>query len=411
MRKSSKKYQKGGKPISESTKHTIPITDIDMDFIAQGSNLKINPRGGGTADNTLTYNKLNDFIISQQVALQKKQEQDALRQYAIEDSEELQKQKRVGIPKKVSAYQAYVNNTTRRKDNEAQGLTADGKPTFLGNVAQNKHFEKFADNIAIPMMEMSALNDMGGLAKSAISEAWLGKALGIDTRSLLTKNVAHQQKAFEDIKKGNEWLRDWYGNPTTKERYEDFIEKGVANKTSQNATLELAMVNSDFKNKLGINLSKRLAPRLYGTVARNNLNDLINGEDIVSGSTTPVGGPSTVARYRHSDNSALVDINHPAFTTKYDVGNTTVHEGIHKLTKGDGALTHNAKVSLKSAFEVPLDNKGFPISKYDTYLTEPTEIHARVGELRRQYGFTPDTYVTNPMVENIMKEGLEGKTS
>jgi hypothetical protein len=49
------------------------------------------------------------------------------------------------------------------------------------------------------------------------------------------------------------------------------------------------------------------------------------------------------------------------------------------------------------------------ISKHDKYLTKPTEVHARLNELRSQYNLGPT--VTQSQVDKIISDGLKGKTN
>ena len=48
---------------------------------------------------------------------------------------------------------------------------------------------------------------------------------------------------------------------------------------------------------------------------------------------------------------------------------------------------------------------------YQKYLIKPTEIHARIGELRRQFNLKPDQVLDNKKVREIISAGLDGKTT
>jgi len=108
--------------------------------------------------------------------------------------------------------------------------------------------------------------------------------------------------------------------------------------------------------------------------------------------------------YRYNSNDAKIDILHPAFLFKgFKPKTTTIHENIHALTRGDKALLPEAKRNFKAAF-------GNQESKYDKYLTEPTEIHARIGEIRNHFNLTPESLIYDEYVDDIIKQGLKGKT-
>jgi hypothetical protein len=228
-----------------------------------------------------------------------------------------------------------------------------------------------------------------------------------------SNNFNISKKAIEDINAGNKWSRDWYSNPITQKRYDEWITP--ANRFVDSKT---ALLYSNLDNTIPgletINLNKSFGDRLAGTIARNNLEKLITeGKGVEA--TTSKFLDNSVGRYSHINNDALVDINHPSFFKKlfghnYNVKNTTLHEDTHFVTKGDKGFKPERLKEIKEPFYKPKDINEKEITNYK-YLTKPTEIHARINELRATFNLTPETIVTDEMVNKIINLGLKGKTS
>lgn len=228
-----------------------------------------------------------------------------------------------------------------------------------------------------------------------------------------SNNFNVSKRAIEDINAGNKWSRDWYSNPITQKRYDEWITP--ANKFVDSKT---ALLYSNLDNTIPgletINLNKSFSDRLAGTIARNNLEKLITeGKGVEA--TTSKFLDNSVGRYSHINNDALVDINHPSFFKKlfghnYNVKNTTIHEDTHFVTKGDKGFKPERLKEIKEPFYKPKDINEKEITNYK-YLTKPTEIHARINELRASFNLTPETIVTDKMVDKIINLGLKGKTS
>ena len=222
------------------------------------------------------------------------------------------------------------------------------------------------------------------------------------------KNI--MQKAIEDVNAGNAWSRQWYSNPQIQNRYDEWITP--ANKFIDPKT---ALFHSNIENMYpgmsSINLDKSIGNRLSGTVARNNLEKLITEGGFTKPVTSFGSERGMLGRYSHTPNDALVNIAHPGFNKGifgkgFDVGNTVVHENIHALTKGDYGFKPEYLQKFKEPFKGLSD-----LTKHQKYLIKPTEVHARIGELRRTFGLTPETVVDDKLMNHIINQGLKGKTS
>ena len=97
-----------------------------------------------------------------------------------------------------------------------------------------------------------------------------------------------------------------------------------------------------------------------------------------------------------------------------DIKSTGIHEGNHGLTDGNVYLPRSIQKELIRIFG---DNVGIPVrnakgefNSYKEYLQNPTEIYARIAELREYLKLTPDDILTDEMIDSLIKEGKEGKT-
>lgn len=97
-----------------------------------------------------------------------------------------------------------------------------------------------------------------------------------------------------------------------------------------------------------------------------------------------------------------------------DIKSTGIHEGNHGLTEGNVYLPRSIQKELIRIFG---DNVGIPVrnakgefNSYKEYLQDPTEIYARIAELREYLKLTPDDILTDEMIDSLIKEGKEGKT-
>lgn len=231
--------------------------------------------------------------------------------------------------------------------------------------------------------------------------------LGVDITRLALNNPIWKKKVLSEIAEGNKWSQKWYSHPLTKERYDNFVYRGnpyLGEKAAlENSNLMSHFENVDFDEPLFQSIN--LPAKNHATVARNNYEKLLNEGKLTEGTTELLDqNRNVLGRYSYIPNDAKIDILHPSFLfNKFKPKATTIHENIHALTRGDKALLPNAKRNFKAAF----GNQG---DEYDKYLTEPTEIHARIGEIRNHFDLTPESLIDDKHVGDIIKQGLKGKT-
>jgi hypothetical protein len=226
------------------------------------------------------------------------------------------------------------------------------------------------------------------------------------------------KKSIEAGNAGNAWTREWYSNPQIQNRYNEWINPANNFVTPKNAILESNILESIPGG--GINLNKGYANRMSGTVARNNLEKLLTEGKFTDPSFSNFKNLSrgTVARFSHGMNDAFVNVTHPSFNRNrlfgkgYDVGNTFVHENTHAITKGDFGFKPEYLKRFKEPFaRTAEDIAKKELTKHQKYLVKPTEVHARINEIRRTFGLSPETVVDDNMINDIIKKGLKGQTS
>lgn len=97
---------------------------------------------------------------------------------------------------------------------------------------------------------------------------------------------------------------------------------------------------------------------------------------------------------------------------------TGIHEGTHKWTKGNELLTDIEKLAIKKSLDPEhhklshryWDNPKSSLEYWKGYYADPTEVHARVMELRNFYGIKPDDIINKNQAEKILKDVWMGKT-
>jgi hypothetical protein len=238
-------------------------------------------------------------------------------------------------------------------------------------------------------------------------------------KAFLNKSEAELQKQA-----GVDWLRNWYSQPEIKQRFNQQIyNPAVGDDLVMPIYKKNVITDIIEKPKSTINLSKSGISDFVSGVSKNKYAELKYGfkNDPIVSLKYNKDIPATHKNYLGVNSGYGNDIGgytnvypeHPAFfynkfnpvaDWKPTVKGTTIHEGTHWLTTGDDGLAESTKQMFKEPFDFSKK-----ISKHDKYLTKPTEVHARLNELRSQYNLGPT--VTQSQVDKIISDGLKGKTS
>lgn len=296
--------------------------------------------------------------------------------------------------------------------NEATGRVYD-PVSPQASKTMSAAYENIVEPAMTVMLDMEGLGALG--TTKPLVNAGVFNKLGDRTNMFIQRTLRNLKPGYvarkkELIDRGNQWTRDWFNHPISQQRYNDWVENPFLDMNTDEALRTLynpdGVVTSDI-------------PLLQGTVARNNMANFMESGVATVGTKNRKDFESSnvLGRYHHGRNDALVDVLHPDLR---HTANTAVHENIHYLTKGTDGLTKNARKFLQKPFDIDpatnlpvksnLETSGVNVV-YDKYLTEPTEVHARIAELRRSFGLKPDQEVDIKTLNRIIEQGLQGNTS
>lgn len=234
----------------------------------------------------------------------------------------------------------------------------------------------------------------------------------------------------KNINAGRKWMEDWLNNPTTKEKEklytsydnnlltEDKARLITNQQIEWNKLKELAYIqnNKPFSDKFKLDLDMSYEDRLTKNI--NYYNKLKiekpfrNIEDIPNTVWQTSETPYTIKLYNKNIMNPFIGgysmpdgktVLNPLYKFSNDTKSVTIHELGHSY--GKNTVPNNALPMFKKAFG---DKDGFLYSKY---LKEPTEIYARIFELRNIMKLKPEDIVTDKQINSIITRGLLGTTS
>jgi hypothetical protein len=192
-----------------------------------------------------------------------------------------------------------------------------------------------------------------------------------------TKGFMNKAAKEAAVAEGNQWLRDYMSDP---------LAAGKQMKWTPFSTAY---------------------PSVEGLRAEQNLRKLLGGEDLIEASrrfdpTNPQHWKILGEYYGDPINQGFTYTNHPyTHLDNRSIASTTAHEGSHALDVGGEAFTIQAVEDLQKPFRLGIDK----------YLEQPTEIHARIRQLRKDYGIGPRQKVTTGDVDRMIHDGLNGNTT
>lgn len=240
----------------------------------------------------------------------------------------------------------------------------------------------------------------------------------------IPKAFVNKSKAELERQAGVDWLKNWYGQPEIKQRFNQQIyNPAIADDLVMPIYKKNVLTDVIEKPKSTINLDKSAASDFASTMSKEKYAELKYGfkNDPIVSLKYGEDIPATHKKYlgvnsgfgNNMGGYTNVYPEHPEFfynrfnpnsQWKPTVKGTSIHEGTHWLTTGDEGLAESTKAMFKEPFDLSKR-----ISKQDKYLTKPTEIHARLNELRSQYNLGPT--VTQSQVDKIIADGLKGNTT
>jgi hypothetical protein len=185
------------------------------------------------------------------------------------------------------------------------------------------------------------------------------------------------------IKQGNTWLQDWFKSPATAKR--------IASTGFDESPLVRKNINDFISNKNTVRFDPSLSSKMW------------------TGNELGVYSPKL--------NKAYVDAEHFSFMDgSKSIPSTVVHEGTHLTSAGD--LAYNQKLTdLTNDIFKGSDAREFAKMFYTeddinklNKLISPPETHARIMQLRQQYGIKPEQIVDDNTINKIIEDGLSGKS-
>lgn len=253
----------------------------------------------------------------------------------------------------------------------------------------------------------------------------------------LKVNKNYQKYAKDQLAEGNKWVKDWYNDPIIKEKVLALKKEEVerinqkiteSNKWAQsqktNPTVMKVMtkeqIDYNFKDRpyVDINdytstwdtfLSNIKADKFEAQfeTKSSKLNRLILGERKLF--EEGVSGKS-ISTFTKDD----VFKSTQTLVNKYskDIASTTVHEDLHTLLRGNVLIPQFIQKQLVKIFgpdtAIPIKNIKGRFNSYIEYLQDPREIYARMGEIRKFFGWKPKQVITDEDMLEVFTEGVKG---
>ena len=206
----------------------------------------------------------------------------------------------------------------------------------------------------------------------------------------LSKNLLLEVKDIFNTKgkeQGVNWLKSWYNDPETVKKIKELKQYDNINSQSEAAKYSEAVYPNkkwdvEDVNRLTIPKSS------FFTKSFSNYDKIIPHTYDANG--------KFLRKIGDTEGGKLV----PKKTV-------TIHEGTHQLTHNGGFFNKHTEDLLQQGFKKSKDET-LPewTGKIDaSYYTNPTEIHARVNEIRHALNLKPTDVVTEDMFKNILNTG------
>ena len=208
-------------------------------------------------------------------------------------------------------------------------------------------------------------------------------------------------KADPQVREANTWMKNWYNDEATLERLDDLI----AEQSIRTETTHPYEVSGEWENMLD-----RIKRERAYTAQVLPYNELMKD---------PRSWEQVAGRYNERYDKAYV----APFGS--NIKATAIHEGTHRVTRADEFIPDWMKEEMTSVFsdfrDLPKDSphlKKIPWRVDDIlgqtildYYTEPTEIYARMMEMRHSTGLKPGQKVGNLWTGIQIQEGIQGNIS
>jgi len=209
------------------------------------------------------------------------------------------------------------------------------------------------------------------------------------------------------IKKGNDWLENWIKNPATQKKIEDDIREALSYPIGYTAETTLNLVKEQAKsfkpNSKEFSLMKQLEDNIKQYISKDKTKKPIHSNNYGVSYTHYKD-----ARYRKAVEEGLEipdDVYGSWISRSSNIPQskrelTTIHEGTHDWASNEVLRVTEQYNYISSRLNKDIFNKDQTTNltskqiDYLKYLAQPTEVHARIMELRRYFNLSPETKLT-----------------
>ena len=241
----------------------------------------------------------------------------------------------------------------------------------------------------------------------------------------------YQTQAKAELEKANNWSESWYNDPATKERLLKLSEESNLQRAAEiNKQRAFTRNNpSNLKNYTQDELNIIFAD-IKPTDLSNNWDEILKNiqnksyistfqsknaklQKILKGQPRTHEGNYGISGYMLDSDYKGVRQN---LVNKYSpkIKSTGIHEGNHGLTDGNELLPISDQEDIVKIFgdntKVPARNNKNQFNSYEEYLQDPTEVYARIMELREHFKMKPGEIIDDDTIFKIMADGEKAKT-
>lgn len=252
----------------------------------------------------------------------------------------------------------------------------------------------------------SALGSMAmDVANVAPIAKGVGKLIGMVDQSPMLHRLADNAIAHKGVTQGNKWLNEWNSHPINTYRVavnnQQIEESGWARSFLGRAPVQRGSVNVQIPSKADkFNMLASSGPDY-------DFNKPIGSIDGVYYTRTPMTPPELAGK-------AFIKNGVP------DPKSIAIHEGTHQYTNGPYGLSLQTEKLLREPFggrigvAQTMEENNHPGAMFPPqqieYLTQPTEVHARVNQLRDKFGIKPGESVGIDKTMDMLEQVKNGST-
>lgn len=275
-----------------------------------------------------------------------------------------------------------------------------------------------------------ATNTESILPKSSVKDAF--KNTGVTLNEFIGELISGKSNR-KSIEEGNQWLQNWISHPTTQAKIEKDmnnaikLRSSVSNNTASDVyDLELLeLIKNQSKNFKPVSKEYSLKKQLEENLKQYFTNKNLQNVHADNWGVSYMHGYSPEARNRIASGITLPPNRYGSWVSRTPTMNqtervgTTIHEGTHDWVSNAALKKSGMRNEVLSSMDPKikndflewetLRNSGQDPKKimgearaHQAYLADPTEVHARIMELRKHLGITPETVVNEKYANEVI---------